>query len=159
MEKNDCLRLTKGYLRDIEYYRVAATNLQDTISELTENLRDVSTKIASYEQNPGGNSELTAVERESSKRMEMQDEQMKALKSLHELQKILTKVDRGLEHLTDEERNALMYYYAEKKSYLEIADRQNISERSCRRRVRDATRKMALMMFGLKSTEKVMFLC
>jgi DNA-binding Lrp family transcriptional regulator len=50
-----------------------------------------------------------------------------------------------------------MYYYAERKSYIEIADRQNMSERSCRRMVREATRKMALMMFGLKSKENIIF--
>jgi DNA-directed RNA polymerase specialized sigma24 family protein len=155
--ENDYIRLVKDYLRDVEYCRVAASNLHDSIKELEENLRDVSTKIASYEQNPGGNCELNAVEMESSRRIEQEQQLNDAVKNYQRLQNHLARVDRSLQCLTDEEQKALMYYYAERKSYLEIADRQNMSERSCRRMVREATRKMALMMFGLKSKENIIF--
>ncbi|SHI62342.1 hypothetical protein SAMN02745671_01190 [Anaerovibrio lipolyticus DSM 3074] len=59
---NDYMNLTKDYLRNIPYYKVAVNNMVDDIRDMEESLKDVSVKIAPYDAMPGGHSDMNETE-------------------------------------------------------------------------------------------------
>lgn len=154
---NDYARLTKDYLQNISYYRVAIVNMTDGIREMEESLRDVSPKIASYEQTAGGASVLNIVEAESERRLLKIAECKEQLHELHKLKRQVEKIERGIASLPEEEKQAVTLFYIRKLTYKDMAEHLKWSERTCRRRVSAGTKNIALMLFGERAKRQILF--
>ena len=154
---NDYVKLTKGYLRNLSYYRIAVVNMTDDIKEMAESLSDVSTKIASYEQTAGGNSELNAVEAETARRAEQSIRYKEHAHALRKLQLQIKKLERCIAELPDEEREAIRLFYMERLNYDDITEYLHISHSTCKRRINRATKAIAVMLFGDRADKPVQF--
>lgn len=154
---NDYIKLTKGYLKNLSYYEVAVANMTDDVKEIEESLKDVCTKVSKYEQNPGGFTELAAVESEVENRAEQASRFKLRAKELHKMQLQVKKLRRCIDNLSKEEKDALKLFYTYKFSYEDMADELNVSERTCKRRVETGTKAVAIMLFGDKAGDKIMF--
>ena len=159
IKHNDYIRLTINYLRDFVYDKGAVETLASRITELKETLADVSTKIAGYEQPQGGSGELSAVEAEASKRIN--DEQLLNYyeKSLRKMRYHLFRIEKALELLGEEDRQAIELHYQNRMNYKEMAPVMNWSPRTCKRRVGESTKVIAYMLFGDKAKEDIYFVC
>lgn len=148
---NDYIKLTKGYLRNLVYYQVAVSNMNDDLEEIRKTLGDA--KIASYETNPGGASELNGVEAKAEKALQYREK----LEQMRKLQVQVEKLERSIEKLPDSEREAVRMFYIYRQSYEEIMQSLHISHSTCRRRISNGTRNVSVMLFGDKALEQVKF--
>ena len=156
---NDYIRLTANYLRDLAYDKGAVDNLTSRIKELKETLADVSTKIVGYEEKQGGQGELTPVEAEAEKRIADEKILSRCNKDLRKMQYHIFRVEKALDLLGEEDRQALILHYCDRRSYEDIANILKWSPRTCNRRVKEGTKLVAYMLFGDKAKENVYFVC
>ena len=154
---NDYIKLTRDYLKNLPYYEVAVANMTDDIKEIQVSLQDVSTKIASYEHNPGGSGTMTVVEAEMEKRSEQASAFKKQAHELRKLQIQLAKINRCISNLPKEEKQAVNAYYINRLSYEDMAEHLGWSERTCKRRVKTATKAVTTMLFGHKAEANILF--
>lgn len=155
---NDFIRLTKSYLRELDYYRQSVAILREKHDELSTKLKIIGAKIPAYAETVSGHSELTQVEAESEKRIEQEKALMRCTEDLTSLEKHIRRIEMCIDTLDDNEQEALKLYYRDKMTYSQLAMRLLWSERTCMRRVKEATKHIALMLFGEKSKESVLFL-
>lgn len=155
---NDFIRLTKSYLREIDYYRQSVVMLKDKSEEISTKLEGISAKIPAYAETISGHSELTQVEAETSKRIELEKSLTHCLDDLNGLKRHINRLESCIDTLDGREQEMIRLYYREKMTYEELAERIGWSSRTCMRRVQDATRHIALMLFGEKSKDNILFL-
>lgn len=148
---NDYIKLTKDYLRNLGYYRVALANMTEDLKCMEESLGDA--KIASYEASPGGASELNSVESKAEKALRYKEQ----AHHLHKLQRQVTKLERCIEKLPKPEKEAVNLFYVHKLSYEEIMDSLHISQSTCKRRINNGTKAVALMIFGDRADRPIQF--
>lgn len=147
---NDYVRLTKDYIREADLYKVHEKIIVARMEDLEESIKDVSTKIVKYEQNPGGSSELTAVEAETEKRLNWEKELKQCADELKDLRRHINRIHESLAGLNTEEREMLRLHYRVGATYDEISDLMGWSPSTCKRRVRKAIDDVTLMLFGDK---------
>jgi RNA polymerase sigma factor (sigma-70 family) len=155
---NDYLRLTKSYLREIDYYKTSARLLREKISDIEADLRGISTKIASYESTHGGYSDLNGIEAGTERRMQQESNLAKSKAELKIMEKHIAHIDVCINTLPAEEQNALRLYYIDKLTYGELSQKIGWSERTCKRKVMDATKSIAWMLFGDNVNQDVLFI-
>lgn len=148
---NDYIRLTKGYLRNLVYYRVAISNMSEDIAEDAESIG--AAKIASYETNPGGASELNGVEASAEKSMHCSEQ----MRQLSKLQRQVRKLEKCMENLPPEEKEAVQLFYLYRQTYEQMSSSLHISISTCRRRVSKGTKAVAVMLFGERAGEQIQF--
>lgn len=149
---NDYIRLTKGYLRNLVYYRVAISNMTEDIKEDAESIGNA--KIAScYETNPGGASELNGVEASAEKSMRCTEQ----MRQLIKLQRQVRKLEKCMENLPPEEKEAVRLFYLYRQTYEQMSSSLHISISTCRRRVSKGTKAVAVMLFGERAGEQIQF--
>ena len=155
---NDFIRLTKSYLREIDYYRQSVIMLQDRSEEMRTKLEAISAKIPAYSESVSGHSELTQVEAEAGKRIEQERCLQRCLDDLRSLNRHIERIEACIDTLDTREQEMVTLYYRQKMTYEELAERIGWSPRTCMRRVQEATRHIALMLFGEKSKDNILFL-
>lgn len=149
---NDCIRLTRDYLKKMEYQQIHITNLRETMAELEKKMG--SAKIASYDSIPGGSSELNSVEAGAEEAMRYR----KLKEEVEAMERHQAKVKRCIEQLPLDEKLAVEMFYFYRRSYDDMVSSLHLSYSTCRRRVRAGTYKIAYMMFGDRAEKKVLFL-
>ena len=155
---NDYIKLTKNYLRNMGYYQVAVANMTDDIQDMAEDLKEISAKIANYEQNAGGGSgELNAVESAAARRVEQADAYKQQVYELQKLQRQVRKLERCIDSLPKDEKEAVRLYYIHKLSYDDMVDSLHVSHSTCKRRIKSGTRAVAIMLFGDKAGNRIQF--
>ncbi|SHI62308.1 RNA polymerase sigma factor, sigma-70 family [Anaerovibrio lipolyticus DSM 3074] len=77
---------------------------------------------------------------------------------MRKLQLKIDKIERCIDNLPDEEKEAIILYYIEKKKYERISQDMNISYSTIRRRVVTGTRAIAVMLFGEIAARKIHFI-
>ena len=148
---NDYIRLTKGYLRNLVYYRVAISNMTEDIKEDAESIGTA--KIANYEANPGGTSELNGVEAGAEKSMRCTEQ----MRQLSKLQRQVAKLERCIDNLSADEKEAVRLFYLYRQTYEQMSSSLHISISTCRRRVSKGTKAVAVMLFGERAGEQIQF--
>ena len=148
---NDYIKLTREYLRNLGYYRVAVVNMTEDLRDMERSLGDA--KIASYEMNPGGGNELNGVEAKAEKALRYKEQ----ARHLHKLQRQVSKLERCIEKLPKEEKEAINMFYIHKMSYEDMMDSLHISRSTCKRRINNATRAVAIMLFGDRADKQIQF--
>ena len=159
MAFNDYLTLTKEYVKELECFRAHVQNLNITLQELEPDRGLVSPKVtAGYGQNPGGSAELTSTEAEANRKIENERQLERVQEDLRKMESQIRKIENSIGSLPDEESRALILHYSQGLTYGELAEKLGWSPRTCKRRVKEATRKVAIMMFGNKTKERVKFI-
>ncbi len=155
---NDYVKLTRDYLRNIGYYRIAVANMSTDIKDLESRIQDVPIKITDYGlEPPGGGSELNGVEREAESKMEAEEDYKRKSAELKQLSRQIDRLEICIDNLPDEEQKAVKLFYIDRLNYGELACAMGWSERTVKRRVSSGTRAVAVMLFGPKAEKTVQF--
>lgn len=156
---NDYLKLTKNYLRNYKLYEQTSESLALMIAETERQLEGESVKIASYGPEPGGGtSELTSTERAAEHRLRIEHNLAELKLQHHRISMQVRRIQLALEAVTPDELQIIQLFYFDHQAYKQICCQVNLSERSCRRKVQAVTKRVALLLFGLRAEEKVLFL-
>jgi RNA polymerase sigma factor (sigma-70 family) len=110
-------------------------------------------KIASYETNPGGTNELNGVEASAEKSMRCSEQ----MRQLSKLQRQVRKLEKCMENLPPEEKEAVRLFYLYRQTYEQMSSSLHISISTCRRRVSKGTKAVAVMLFGERAGEQIQF--
>jgi RNA polymerase sigma factor (sigma-70 family) len=156
---NDYIKLTRDYLRNIGYYRIAVANMGTDIKDLESRMRDVPIKIADYGAEPpgGGSGELNGVERAAESKLEVAEDYKRKSAELKQLSRQIDRLENCISNLPEEEQKAVKLFYIDRLNYGELACAMGWSERTVRRRVNSGTRSVAVMLFGQKAEKTVQF--
>lgn len=158
-KSNDCIKLTKDYLKNFSYRQQAVKNIELDMQDLSRALADVSIKAVDYRPATGsGVSELTGAEQLAHIRS-LQEQEICLLRiNRRRLMTHLEKMESSLERLPEDERVILKKHYVEHYTFAEIGEAIGLSERSCQRKANEATRSLAIMLFHDYAEQDVFFI-
>lgn len=156
---NDCIKLTKDYLKNYSYRQQAVRNIELDMQDFNHELADVSVRAVNYRPSTSsGASELNGTEQQAHLRT-LQEQEVKALQvNRRRLQTHLEKMESSLGRLPDDEQKILKKHYIEHYTYAEIGEELGLSERSCQRKANEATRSLATMLFHDYAEQDVFFI-
>lgn len=156
---NDYLSTTRNYLRCYNLYAQYLNNVKDSVDEINSRLATESISVSRYGNDPGGGgSELSAVERAAAERILLEQERNDLSGNAVEVERLMHRVASTICTLPAEEQAILRGHYLEGRSCTQLAMLNNYSERWCRKLLRQAEGKMAVMLFGPKAAEDVYFI-
>ena len=156
---NDYLKHTKDYLREYETYKVAVKAITQTVCDLRRGLAGQTIKTVRYDDVPGGGGAgLNSVEQAAETRIHDEARLAALEQELERLKMQVQRIGFALAALEGEEMTIVEMFYFQRLGYAVMATRIHASERTCRRRVHDVTQKIALLIFGIRTKERVMFL-
>ena len=150
---SDYYRAVDGYLKNFNKFKVAIENLESERQAKLFQLSGYSTPIARYGEGSygGGSDNLTQPEAMTAKRLKLAEEAESIMKDIAEIQRIIDKVDKALEGLDHDHRQAVVLSYFERLDWWKIADEMHYSAKWCRNLRDQALQDMALMIFGIKA--------
>lgn len=157
---NDYVKLTRDYLRNIGYYRIAVANMNMDIKELERQIADVPAKVTpSYSATPGGGGGdgLNGVESAVESLLADEDDYKARVHELNQLSRQISRLETCIDALPPEEQTAVKLFYIDRLNYNELARVMSWSERTVRRRVNSGTKAVAVMLFGPKAERNVQF--
>ena len=156
---NDYLRITREYLRNYIQHQQAVKTLTDDIEDLRKELSDTAGKTtASYSAQAGGAyQELTGTERMADTRMNLRVRIAELYAYRHDVIEHLERMDQAIRSLELEEKKMVELFFYERKSYKEISESINLSERSCQRRVGSIVQQVAKVVFGELANKEIKF--
>lgn len=155
---NDYVKLTREYLRNLVYYVEAVKNLNAEIEDIENELGSVSIKSPGMSEGGGGTPELNTVEQAAADREELVDKYQELVFERAKLRNQIDKVKSAVSKLPDDEHEAIKLFYFDRMDYSGMMRIRNYSRRTCQRRVLDATRSIALMLFGERAKKHVAFI-
>lgn len=156
---NDYLKLTKDYLRKYETYKAAVKAITQAVCDLRRGLAGQTIKTVRYDDVPGGGGAgLNSVEQAAETRIHDEARLAALEQELERLKMQVQRIGFALAALEGEEMTIVEMFYFRRLGYAVMATRIHASERTCRRRVHDVTQKIALLIFGIRTKERVMFL-
>lgn len=155
-EYNDYLQLTRKYLHNYSIYLEAVENLTRRLRDIEVELGTVSISSPVFGEG-GGKGELTSVERAADRRIERRDQYNELFEQRKRLRRQIQTTRNAIDALPKEEQEALKLFFFENKNHEAISRVLHWSLRTCQRRVNDAVRKVALMIFGEEATQAVAF--
>lgn len=155
-EYNDYLQLTRKYLRNYSIYLEAVENLTRRLRDIEVELGTVSISSPVFDEG-GGKGELTSVERAADRRIERRDQYNELFEQRKRLRRQIQTTRNAIDALPKEEQEALKLFFFENKNHEAISRVLHWSLRTSQRRVNDAVRKVALMIFGEEATQAVAF--
>ena len=156
---NDYIKLTRDYLRNIGYYRIAVANMDSDIKDLESQMQDVPIKITDYGLTPvgGGGDDLNGVERAAESKIIAEEDYKRKAAELHQLSRQIERLETCIDNLPPDEQKAVRLFYIDRLNYGELACAMGWSERTVRRRVSSGTKAVAVMLFGPKAEKTVQF--
>lgn len=159
-EYNDYIEMAYGYLKNYNKFQIVIENLEAEKEAKCLLLSDQSVAISKYgAQTVGGSGELNQTEAAASKRMETQNEIERIDREIAELQRILSKIDRAINGLNEEDQRVITMFYLECRSWREIADALYCSADWARKRGKKAVGEIAFMIFGGKACPGQLSFC
>lgn len=156
---NDCVKLTKEYLKNLSYREQALSNLETDISELEGEIKSISVRSSCISGMPKATgADMTSVERQYFA-LEEQTKQLNELKVNHQrLANHLQKLHDSIERLPQEQRDLLGFVYRDKYTLAFAGDKLGFSERTCSRKLGMAVQGLAGMLFGACARESLYFI-
>ena len=146
-------------MREYETYKAAVKAITQTVCDLRRGLAGQTIKTVRYDAVPGGGGAgLNSVEQAAETRIHDEDRLAALEQELERLKMQVQRIGFALAALEGEEMTIVEMFYFQRLGYAVMATRIHASERTCRRRVHDVTQKIALLIFGIRTKEKVMFL-
>lgn len=155
---NAYLRLTKEYLRNLVYYVEALKNISQELDDIESELGGVSIRTSGGSAIGAGGENMSCVEREAAGRMMRLDRYKELYLDRVRLLSQVQKIKDAVAKLPDDEQEAVKLFYCDHLGYEGMARCHHYSERTCKRRVFQATRKIAFMLFGSAATRNIAFI-
>ncbi len=152
---NDYIRMTKFYVRNINYFRVALDNLRMRSREFSEELNgyeDIPSPVVAYkERTSKGAAELTNVEAATEKRLSKTAQLKRIEYEIVRLEGFMSRMERALSRLPDEDKKLLQDFVIDRRNADAVAYNLHLSRRTLFRKRDEIMEKMALMLFGPKA--------
>jgi len=150
-EYNDYVGMTKQYLKNYNQFKIIIDNLTEEIKTQRQIAAvDVAAPAAQYGDMPrGGTPELNSVESAAARHEKIQARIRRMETDIAALTRIISKVDRAISGLTEEDADIICAYYLKKQSWQQIARQRYMTEKWTRDRCNRAVKEMAKMIFGL----------
>ena len=150
-EYGDYIRETKRLLGCYNKMKVAVTNLTEEIEAQEIILRDESISSIQYGDDRicGGTRELTSTEAAAARRIKLEEHITDMRIRRDDMERMIRAIDRALESLDDADLELLRERYMCGRSWVEIAEALNYTEKWVRDKGGKALRDVALMLFGV----------
>ena len=160
MEYNDYVQTTREYLKRYHEFKATIDNLNDEIQAQEELLKiNPSAPVPKYgDDTGGGKGELTPVESEASKRIEIQERIEGKKQEVARIERAMRKVDRALSAISPQERKLVEGYYINRESWHDLAIALFMTEKWASHVANRAIKSMASMIFGLKDVQQSLFI-
>lgn len=94
-----------------------------------------------------GGEEASGVESASLSVIELQNQSIRLQQCKHEIEKVLKRLDNALGFISDDARNVLLLKHIDGASWVQVADKMKLSERTCQRISRDGIKQVSKIMF------------
>nr|DAK40403.1 MAG TPA: Protein of unknown function (DUF722) [Caudoviricetes sp.] len=149
-EYDDYIRLTRQYLKKYNQLKIAVQNLDDEIRAQEMLLENESIPSVRYGDDAvsGGSGELNVTEAAADRRIKAEKRIERMRQEKNELERILRKIDRALDGVSDLEGEIIRERYMEGRSWMEIAKTLNYTEKWTRDKGSKALYDIALMVYG-----------
>lgn len=148
LEYNDYVLNTKNYLRNLDRFKATAANKREQ-AEMWKSELSIDVPIAKYSGMPGGGTgDLTSTESAAAHREDKKKRISTALKEAERLDHIVSMVERSINLLSTEDRLIIEMRFREHKSWMQIGDELNYSEKWTARKGNRAVKAIARMLFG-----------
>ena len=149
-EYNDYVGMTKRYLKSYNQLRITAKNLDEDIEASQVMLQDESVAISRYGGEMGGGSgELNAVEAAADRRTKMKQQIEDMKRDQAEIERVLRKIDRALEGLSDGDRDLVQGHFIDGYSWQQLGNKAYCTEKWARDKGNKALKEVAFMVFGV----------
>ena len=149
-EYNDYVGMTRRYLKSYNQLQITVKNLDEEIEAQKTMLQDEAVAISRYGDEPGGgSSELNATELAASRRIMVENRiaDMKCDKA--EIERVLRKIDRALEGLSDGDRDLVQGHFIDGYSWGQLGNKAYCTEKWARDKGNKALKEVAFMVFGV----------
>ena len=154
---NEYNKLIRQSLKSFNFYSTALENIENRITELKKELETVKIKTTNYGERTSRGGEGSEVERLAEKRAAKQAE-IDILELDHaRLAGYLKRLNNALAALPKNDFDLIKSVYIEQKSREAICQMLFCSERSLHYSLRRIEGELALMLYGLKARERVLF--
>lgn len=150
-EYDDYIKLTRQYLKKYNQLKIAVQNLADEIHAQEMLLESESIPSVRYGDDVigGSSGELNVTEAAADRRIEAEKRIERMRQEKDELERILRKVDRALEGVSELDCDLVRGHYINGESWQALGDRHFCSEKWARDRGGRALREVAYMVFGI----------
>ena len=150
-EYGDYIRETKRLLQNYAKMKVAVTNLTEEIDAQEMILRDESISSIQYGDDRicGGTRELTITEAAAARRIKSGEHITDMRIRRDDMERMIRAIDRAFESLDDADVELLRGRYIRGRSWGEVAEAMNYTEKWVRDKGGKALRDVALMLFGV----------
>ena len=151
-EYNDFLGMTKKYLKDYNQFKITVKNLNEEIEAQIAMLNDEPVAISRYGGEPGGGSgELNATEAAANRRVMVRAHIEDMRRNKEEIERIIRKVDRAIEGLSDEDKGLVQGHFIDGYSWWQLGVKCSYTEKWARDHGNKAVKQVAFMIFGIVS--------
>lgn len=150
-EYGDYIRETKRILQSYNKMKVAVMNLTEEIEAQEMILRDESISSIQYGDDRicGGTRELTITEAAAARRIKLEEHITDMRTRRDEIERMIRAIDRAFESLDDADVELLQGRYMRGRSWAEIAEALNYTEKWVRDKGGKTLCDVALMLFGV----------
>ena len=149
-EYGDYIRETKRLLQNYNKMKVAALNLTEEIKAQEMLLRDESIASIQYgDDRIGDTRELTSTEAAVVRRIKMEGHINDMRIRRDEIERTIRAIDRAFESLDDADVGLLRERYIRGRSWGEVAEAMNYTEKWAKEKGGKVLRDVALMLFGV----------
>ena len=151
-EYGDYIRETKRLLQNYNKMKVAALNLTEEIKAQENLLRDESIASIQYgdDRISGGTRELTSTEAAAVRRIKLEGHITDMRIRRDEMERTIRAIDRAFESLDDVGAALLKERYINGRSWAEVAERLNYTDKWAKEKIGKVLRDMALILFGVE---------
>ena len=151
-EYGDYIRETKRLLQNYNKMKVAALNLTEEIKAQEMLLRDESIASIQYgdDRISGGTRELTITEAAAVRRIKLERHISDMRIRRDEMERMIRAIDRAFESLGDADVELLQGRYIRGRSWGEVAEAMNYTEKWAKEKGGKVLRNVALMLFGVE---------
>ena len=154
-EYNDYIKLTRQYLKKYNQLKIAVQNLDDEIHAQEMLLESESIPSAHYGDDAvsGGRGELNVTEAAADRRIKAEKRIERMRQEKNELERILRKVDRALDGVSELDCDLVRGHYINGESWQTLGDRHFCSEKWERQRRQGTPRGFLYGVWDLCWTE------
>ena len=150
-EYGDYIRETKRLLQNYAKMKVAVTNLTEEIEAQEMILCDESISSIQYGDDRicGGTRELTSTEAAAARRIKLEEHITDMRIRRDDMERMIRAIDRAFESLDDADVELLRGRYIRGRSWGEVAEAMNYTEKWAKEKGGKVLRDVALMLFGV----------
>ena len=151
---NDYVILTKRYLKNYRLFKVSVKNLTSDLNYIRNVIAkdiDLAATIGKYgDKMSSGSNGITQTEAAFEQRQELLNKAQSIENNIHELWRIIVKIEKALDGLKEEDAEIVRDYYILGQNWDAVGEMHGYSESWVKKKGNKAVKAVALMIFGLK---------